>query len=52
MEEVDIFLWIACIDVEELGRRVEQQVLQNGTPINGSPLVLVMTSFILHIKIL
>jgi hypothetical protein len=39
MEEVDIFLWIACIDVEELGRRVEQQVLQNGTPINGSPLV-------------
>jgi hypothetical protein len=39
MEEVDIFLWIACIDVEELGQPGEQQVLQNGTPLNGSPLV-------------
>jgi hypothetical protein len=39
MEEVDNFLWIACIDVEELGQPGEQQVLQNGTPINGSPLV-------------
>ncbi|KAH8969335.1 hypothetical protein BDL97_02G028300 [Sphagnum fallax] len=26
-------------DVEELGQQGEQQVLQNGTPINGSPLV-------------
>jgi hypothetical protein len=39
MEEVDNFLWIACIDVEESGQHGEQQVLQNGTPINGSPLV-------------